>query len=42
MKEDAIWKIFAETGEPALYLMYKRLCAERSEEKEHARGIAPG
>ena len=26
MKADELWKIFAETGDPALYLLYRAVC----------------
>ena len=29
MKADELWKLFAETGSPALYLLYREVCGEK-------------
>ena len=42
MKADELWKLFAETGDPALYLLYRTICGEKTEEEEGARGSAVG
>ncbi len=31
MKDDAIWKAFAETGDPLYYLLYKAVCEQGKE-----------
>lgn len=32
MREEEIWKAFAETGEPVYYLLYRAMEAEREKE----------
>lgn len=41
MSKDALWKAFAETGEPVYYLLYRAIDAERTEH-ETSRGTAAG
>ena len=41
MSADAIWKAFAETGDPVFYLLYRAARAEGKKENT-ARGSAPG
>ena len=42
MSADAIWKAFAETGEPMFYLLYRAAHAQGERKEDTARGIAPG
>ena len=42
MREDEIWKAFAETGEPLYYLLYRALGAEKTHNEKHARGLPAG
>ena len=44
MREDTLWRAFAETGEPVCYLLYRAAQEEKREkETKTARGgIAPG
>ena len=30
MKADELWKLFAETGSPTLYLLYREVCGGES------------
>ena len=39
MSADAIWSAFAETGEPALYLLYKAMGAEEERKQDRAHGL---
>lgn len=39
MSADAIWSAFAETGEPALYLLYRAAEAEKRKEQTASRGL---
>jgi hypothetical protein len=36
VKSEEIWKAFAETGEPALYLLYRAMCGKTLSVKETA------
>lgn len=40
MSKDAIWRAFAETGEPVYYLLYRAAAAQ--EKAEETRGMAAG
>ena len=40
MCKDAMWKAFAETGEPVFYLLYKAM--DTQTEKTETRGFAAG
>ena len=42
MRKDEIWKAFAETGEPACYLLYRLIAAEDSMNDRQARSPAAG
>jgi len=42
MREDDFWKVFAETGEPACYLLYKAMGAEKNNNDRQARSPATG
>ena len=42
MRADAIWKAFAETGEPVYYLLYKAIAAEERKNEHSARGLSAG
>ncbi len=42
MREDEIWKVFKETGEPACYLLYRLIAAEDSMNDRQTRGSAAG
>ena len=42
MRADEIWKVFAETGEPVYYLLYKAIGAEKNNDDRHAHGLAAG
>ena len=42
MSKEAIWKAFAETGEPVYYLLYKAIDREMKREKKLARSITAG
>ena len=42
MREDEIWKVFKETGEPACYLLYRLIAAEDSIDDRKARSPAAG
>ena len=42
MSKEAIWKAFAETGEPVYYLLYKAIDTEMKREKKQARSITAG
>ena len=42
MREDEIWKVFKETGEPACYLLYRLIAAEDSIDNRQARSPAAG
>ena len=42
MRADEIWKVFAETGEPVYYLLYKAIDTEMKREKKQARGFSAG
>jgi hypothetical protein len=40
MSEEAIWRAFAETGEPVYYLLYRAAQEEKREREENAaRGV---
>ena len=39
MSADFIWSAFTETGEPALYLLYRAAEAQRNVEEKDARGV---
>jgi len=42
MSAEAIWRAFAETGEPMIYLLYRAAHAQGERKEDTARGIAPG
>jgi len=42
MRKDEIWRMFAETGEPVYYLLYKAIGAEKNNDDRHACGLSAG
>ena len=42
MRADEMWKIFAETGEPVYYLLYRALGTEKTHDERQACGLTAG